>query len=75
MSKLGETIKTLREQRGMKQVELASIVNVEPSRVSQWETGARGVPLSLSARLAEALGVGVDQLALAAAESETLPTN
>lgn len=62
MSAIGDRIKVLREERGMKQVELASAIEVLPSRVSQWETDQRDVPSELIAPIAKALAVTADEL-------------
>ena len=50
-------IKTLREQKGMTQAELAEMIGVTDKAVSKWET-AKGLPdISLLEPLAAALGV------------------
>lgn len=71
MNQLGEKLKTLREQRGMKQAQLANAVDVQPSRISQWETGARGVPLEVLVKLASALSVSVEELLSSTVNPET----
>ena len=55
-------IKTLREQAGMTQAELAERANVDQSAVSRWEIGntkprRRQIPI-----IAKALGVTVEEL-------------
>ena len=35
----GNTIKQLREKRGMTQKELAEIINMSDNTISKWETG------------------------------------
>ena len=57
-----ETIKGLREERGLTQRALADAVGVTDKAVSKWESG-RGLPdISLVEPLAAALGVSVAEL-------------
>lgn len=57
-----ETIKTLRESKGLTQGQLAQLVGVTDKAVSKWETG-RGLPdISLVEPLAQALDVSVAEL-------------
>lgn len=56
------TVKTLRENSGLTQAELAEILSVSDKTVSKWETG-RGLPdVSLIEPLAKALKVSVMEL-------------
>ena len=58
----GAMVKSLREKKGMTQLELAERINVTDKAVSKWETG-RGYPdISLLEPLATALGVSVIEL-------------
>ena len=58
----GQTIRTLREKRGLTQKALAEKLYVSDKAVSKWETG-RGLPDgSLLQPLAEALGVSLPEL-------------
>ncbi len=58
----GDTVKTLREQRGLTQRALADAVGVTDKAVSKWESG-RGLPdISLVEPLSAALGVSVAEL-------------
>ena len=58
----GETIRRLREKKGMTQEALAERIFVSGKAVSKWETG-RGLPdIALLEPLAEALGVSVIEL-------------
>lgn len=58
----GETIKQLREKRGITQKELAEIINVSDKTISKWET-CRGLPdISIIGELANALGVSIAEL-------------
>lgn len=58
----GNTIKKLREKRGLTQKELAEYINVSDKAVSKWETN-RGLPdISIIEDLSRALGVSVTEL-------------
>ena len=58
----GNTIKQLREDRGLTQAELADRIGVSSKTVSKWET-AKGLPdISLLQPLAQALGISVIEL-------------
>ena len=58
----GNTIRQLREARGMTQAELAEQLGVSSKTVSKWET-AKGLPdITLLQPLAQALGISVIEL-------------
>lgn len=58
----GATIKTLREQKGFTQGQLAELLGVSGKAVSKWET-AKGLPdITLIEPLAKVLGVSVMEL-------------
>lgn len=58
----GQTIKYLRENRGMTQTELAEKIGVSSKTISKWET-AKGLPdICLLQPLAQALGISVIEL-------------
>ena len=58
----GSTIKRLREEKRMTQLQLAEKLNVSDKAVSKWET-SRGYPdISMMEPLASALGVSVIEL-------------
>ena len=58
----GNTIKQLREGRGLTQAELAQMIGVSSKTISKWET-AKGLPdISLLQHLAQALGISVIEL-------------
>lgn len=58
----GNTIRSLREGKGMTQAQLAQHLRVSSKTVSKWETG-RGLPdISLLQPLAQALGVSLMEL-------------
>lgn len=54
--------KKAREQKGMKQEELAREVGVERSTVTKWETGTSFPRATLLPKLAEVLGCTIDEL-------------
>lgn len=57
-----KTIKRLREERGLTQLQLAEIIGVSDKTVSKWET-SKGLPdISLVEPLCKALGVSVAEL-------------
>jgi transcriptional regulator with XRE-family HTH domain len=58
----GENIKRLREAKNMTQEELAQILGVTSSNISQIESGDRGLNIAKARKLAQALGVTIDEL-------------
>ena len=61
--KIGRMLKTLREARGLNQVELAKTAKVTTAYVSQLEAGKKKNPsLAVLQRLAKALGVPLAEL-------------
>lgn len=59
---IGGRIRTIRKERALTQDELAGLVGVSRSAVAQWETGRAGQLTPNLARIAEALGVGIESL-------------
>jgi len=57
-----EELKRLRKARGLSQAKLAALADLDPSTVSQIETGTRRANTRTLERLAEALGVEVRDL-------------
>ncbi|MBQ7962858.1 MAG: helix-turn-helix domain-containing protein [Clostridia bacterium] len=58
----GQTIRTLREKKGITQTQLADMLGVSSKAVSKWET-AKGLPdITLIEPLAKTLGVSVMEL-------------
>ena len=55
-------IKELRSQRGMKQSELASLLNCAPTAVSKWELEENGMDSRLIVRLCEIFDCSADYL-------------
>jgi transcriptional regulator with XRE-family HTH domain len=60
---LGRAIRTLREQRGMTQEELAHAADTHPTWISHLESGRNNPAWGTVRRLAAALGVSVSELA------------
>lgn len=59
---IGNRIAMLRRQRGLKQEELARMLDVSPQAVSKWENDQSCPDISLLPRLAAILGISVDAL-------------
>ena len=58
----GEWIKHYREKANMTQEELAAIIGITASNVSQIENNERGLRLDKADRICEALGITLQQL-------------
>ena len=61
---IGRRLKTLREERGLTQVELAKKLGMRQSNISAIETGVRGATLHQIIRFARALEVSTDRILL-----------
>lgn len=57
-----DTIKILRDQKGLNQSELASILNVSRTTISHWETGTSEPPFELLINIADYFEVSTDFL-------------
>lgn len=57
-----ETLKTLRNERNISQGKLASIIGVDRSSVSKWESGDRTPELGVGRKIASYFGVSLDYL-------------
>ena len=68
-----ETLKKLRNEKGLTQIQLGNLMFVNKSTVARWETGVRLPDAAMITRLSKVLGVGVGTLLSAAAESEEFP--
>ncbi|MDQ4134354.1 MAG: helix-turn-helix domain-containing protein [Actinomycetota bacterium] len=66
LGRLGRGLERLREQRNLTQADLARLLNVTPSAVSQAEAGKRGLSLDTLVALSDRIGVGLDDLLSAA---------
>ena len=62
METLGQRIGLLRRQKGLKQDEIAEILNVTPQAVSKWENDQTCPDIGLLPQLANLLGITVDEL-------------
>ncbi len=60
--KLGENLKKIRTRKNVSQVEIANILGVDRSFVSNIENGKNNPTLSTITNLAQALNVPVDEL-------------
>ena len=58
----GETLRKIREDKGLSQVELAEKAGFQPSAVSHFESGRRSPSFDNLKRLANALSVTIDFL-------------
>lgn len=59
---LGARVKVLREQRGLSQGRLATLLNTHPQNISQVERGVRGLTLQQVVKLARALKISTDEI-------------
>lgn len=68
-----ETLRNLRMEAGLSQQELAEKMYVTRSTVVRWETGSRLPDVEMIYRLSAALGVDINMLLSAAAQSNEYP--
>ena len=68
-----ETLRKLREERGLTQSQLGEQMFVNHSTIARWESGSRLPDAAMTVRLAKALGVDVNELFQLAAQSEESP--
>ena len=68
-----ETLKTLRQEKGLSQHELAERLIVTRSTVTRWESGLRLPDATMITRISKALGADVNKLLTAAAQSDEAP--
>ena len=71
METLGKRISENRKAKNIKQEELAEILLVSPQAVSKWENNISCPDISLLPKLAEILGISVDELLSGKKEPET----
>lgn len=62
MSKFGERLKKLREEKNILSKDLASIINVEPSTITNWEKGNRSPKEDMLIRIADYFDCSIDYL-------------
>jgi transcriptional regulator with XRE-family HTH domain len=58
----GRRLRKLRECRGLSQDQLGKLTGVTQQQVGFWERGDRGIKLEQAIKVADALGVTVDEL-------------
>lgn len=68
--KMGDLIAALRKERGMTQKELAAHMNVTDKAVSKWERNLSCPDVNTIPRLAEVLGISVEELMTSAPKRE-----
>jgi len=59
---IAQNLKTLREQKGLLQKEVANAVGVHPSNYSKMEKGERDVSIQVADKLAKYFGISLDEL-------------
>ena len=59
---IGSQIALLRQKHGLRQAELAALLNISPSAVGMYEQGRRLPSLNMVVRLSRTFGVSVDYL-------------
>ena len=70
---LAETLKKLRKEKGLSQVQLADQLFVDKSTIARWENGSRLPDATMITRLSEILKVDPVSLFSAVADSEEAP--
>ena len=71
MKSLGVTINSLRKEKGMTQNELAEKMNVTDKAVSKWERDLSCPDVNTISKLADVLGVSVEELLKAKKQEDT----
>lgn len=69
---LGETIRTVRSEKGMSQGDLADALDVSRQSVSKWETDASVPELDKLVKMCDLFGVSLDELVRGVKKEETL---
>lgn len=59
---LAKNLKTLREEKGLLQKEVAVAVDVHPSNYSKMEKGERDISIEVADKLAKFYGISIDEL-------------
>ncbi len=72
-AEFSETLRKLREEKGLSQKQLGNQMFVNHSTIARWENGTRLPDAAMISRLAKCLGVDTNTLFLLAAESEESP--
>lgn len=71
---IGKRIAALRRKKGLRQDDLAQMLEVSPQAVSKWENDQSCPDISLLPKLAKVLGVSVDELLSGKQESQPVVT-
>ena len=71
---IGKRIAALRREKGLKQDDLAQMMEVTPQAVSKWENDQTCPDISLLPKLAGTLGVSVDELLCGKQEAKPVVT-
>ncbi len=72
-NKFGETLRSLRNEKGLSQQGLAEKLFVDRSSIASWETGRRVPDATLIARIADSLNVNIAVLMSAAEDNNEVP--
>ena len=72
-AKFSESLRKLREERGLSQKQLGKQMFVNHSTIARWESGSRLPDAAMISRLAKCLGVDTNTLFQLAAQSEESP--
>lgn len=72
---VGARLRSLREERGIAQKQLAADIGMEPAALSRVETGKRSMAIGELVLIAERLGVASDDLLLASPDPAPLYRN
>lgn len=68
-----DTLKKLRSEKGLSQIQLANLMIVNKATISRWENGSRLPDAAMMTRLSKVLDVDVGTLLAAAAQSDESP--
>jgi len=71
--KFGESLKQLRQRRGLRQEDVAKMVGVERPTVANWERGTKQPGLETLIRLGQLFGVSLDELVGLGKATDHLP--
>ena len=70
LGRVGRGLQRIRQERNLSQTDLARLLNVTPSAISQAEAGRRGLSLDTLLVLSDRLGVSLDDLLATAASAD-----
>lgn len=62
MKHIGKTIKTIREEKGLTQQQIAELVNMHRSNYSKVESGERDLSIDAINKVAKFFGMSIDEL-------------